>query len=307
MEGDKRVRWALIVHGGAKEMQSGEEEANRQGVIEAVRAGRLILESGGSAIDAVEASIRALEDLPVFNAGHGSAANAAGQVEMCAGLMDGRDLSVGAVGAIRQVRNPISVARRLMPEKEVILVGEGALLFAREKGFETVHDDELLAEHEEAIEQTHDTVGAVAMDVGGNLAAGTSTGGLIGARVGRIGDSPLPGSGLYADNHVGAVSLSGDGESIARLTLAARVMATINADGPEAAIAKALEQLPHVGGAEGDGGGISLAKDGRIGWAHNSPHFAVALVTSEMDEPRAYLKKGEEKAWLKTKRAVRVA
>mgnify|MGYP006200216907 CR=1 FL=1 len=198
------------------------------------------------------------------------------------------------VATIRKVRNPISVARRLMPEKEVILVGEGALMFAREQGVELTSDEELLAEQEkQVLEECHDTVGAVARDQGGNLAAGTSTGGLTGQRVGRIGDSPLPGSGLYADNHIGAVSLSGDGESIARLAVASQVMASIGDDGPEEAIRKALQQLPHVGGADGDGGGIAIAKDGRVGWWHNSPHFAVALATSEEDEAKAWLSKDE--------------
>jgi len=294
---DQRGRWALIVHGGAKEMQPGEEDANREGVLAAVRAGQAVLERGGSAVDAVEASIRVLEDLPVFNAGRGSAPNVAGEVEMCAGLMDGRDLSTGAVGAIKLVRHPISVARRLMPEKEVLLVGEGALLFARENGAAPATNEELLAEEEKKELAEHDTVGAVAWDQGGNLAAGTSTGGLAGAPVGRIGDSPLPGSGLYADNHIGAVSFSGDGESIARLALAARVMASLE-DGQdlEVALTRALAKLPGVGGAEGDGGGIAIAKDGRVAWAHNSPHFAVALVTSEMPAPKAYLKKDEERS-----------
>ena len=295
MTDERRASWALIVHGGAKEMQPGEEDANREGVLAALAAGTEVLASGGSAVDAVEASIRTLEDLPIFNAGRGSAPNAAGEVEMCAGLMDGRDLSAGAVAAIRQVLNPIAVARRLMPEKEIILAGEGALLFAREQGLPTATDEELLAEEEKELAE-HDTVGAVALDMGGNLAAGTSTGGLSGQKVGRIGDSPLPGSGLYADNHVGAVSFSGDGESIARLALSARVMATLE-DGAdiEEAIAKAVSKLPGVGGAEGDGGGIGIRKDGRVGWAHNSPHFAVGIVTSEA-RPRAYLTKEEEKS-----------
>jgi beta-aspartyl-peptidase (threonine type) len=292
----ERGRWALIVHGGAKEMQAGEEPANREGVLEAVAAGRQVLEAGGGAVDAVEAAIRAMEDRPVFNAGRGSAPNEAGQVEMCAGLMDGRNLATGAVGAIRHVRNPISVARQLLPEKEVILVGDGALLFARSRGFATASDEELLAEDDkETLAECHDTVGAVARDQGGNLAAGTSTGGLTGARVGRIGDSPLPGSGLYADNHVGAVSLSGDGESIARLALASRIMASLEEGAEiEPALAAALAKLPGVGGAAGDGGAIAIAKDGRVGWAHNSPHFAVALATSEDPVARAYLVKGEE-------------
>ncbi len=287
-------RWAIIVHGGAKQMKPGEEDDNRTGVLQALEAGRAILAGGGSALDAVEAAIRVLEDLPIFNAGHGSALNAADQVEMCAGLMDGRDRAVGAVAAARNLRNPISVARALMPEKEVLLVGEGATLFARQKGLELARDEDLVTERAEA--DAHDTVGAVALDSGGNLAAGTSTGGLTGARVGRVGDSPLPGSGLYADNHIGAVALSGDGESITRLALAAQIIATINHDGPEDAVRKALEQLPHVGGSNGDGGGIAIAKEGRLGWWHNSANFAVAMITSDMDGPGSWLSKEEENA-----------
>jgi beta-aspartyl-peptidase (threonine type) len=290
-------RWALIVHGGAKPWDDSELQANRDGIRKAAEAGAALLAQRGSAIDAVEAAIRTLEDLPVFNAGRGSVPNEEGDIEMCAGLMDGRDLSAGAVGAIRQVRNPISVARHLMSEKEVILVGEGALKFAKEKGVPLASDEELKAEKAKqlATEGAHDTVGAVALDQGGNLAAGTSTGGLDGQKVGRIGDSPLPGGGLYADNHVGAVSFSGDGETIARLALAGRIMASIeDGEAIEQAIAKSVAKLPGAGGAEADGGGIGIHKDGTIGWAHNSPMFAVAYVTSEMDGPRAFLKKDEE-------------
>jgi beta-aspartyl-peptidase (threonine type) len=289
-------RWALIVHGGAKEMEPGEEDDNRSGILEAARAGSAVLEEGGSAVDAVEAAIKVLEDLPVFNAGRGSALNEAGEIEMCSGLMDGSTLAVGAVGAIRNVRHPVSVAKRLLPEKEVFLVGEGALLFAKKEGLETVPSEALMTEtRRDALEQLHDTVGAVAMDKGGNLAAGTSTGGLTGAKVGRIGDSPLPGNGLYADNHIGAVSFSGDGETITRVALAAQVMASIGEDGPEEAVRKAVEQLPGVGGASADGGGIAIAKDGRMGWAHNSPAFAVAYAASDAPEPKAFLSKDEER------------
>ncbi|HEX9933354.1 MAG TPA: isoaspartyl peptidase/L-asparaginase family protein [Allosphingosinicella sp.] len=296
---DRSGRWALIVHGGAKPWDDSEAQANRDGIRQAAEAGAKVLAGGGSALDAVETAIRTLEDLPVFNAGKGSAPNEAGEIEMCAGLMDGRDLSAGAVGAIKYVRNPVSVARRLMPEKEVILVGEGALKFAREKGFPLASDEELKAEEEKQLvtEGAHDTVGAVALDMGGNLAAGCSTGGLSGQKVGRIGDSPLPGGGLYADNHNGAVSFSGDGETIARLALAARVMASLeDGDGLEQAIAKGVAKLPGTGGAEADGGGIGIHKDGTIGWAHNSPMFAVAVITSNDPEPKVYLKKDEEQS-----------
>ena len=297
MFGKDEGRWALIVHGGAKPWEEEEEQANRDGIREAVAAGAAVLERGGSAVDAVETSIRVLEDLPVFNAGRGSSANEAGGIEMCAGLMDGKDLSAGAVGAIRQVRNPISVARHLMAEKEVILVGEGALLFAKAKGAPLATDEELKAEKakQALAEGLHDTVGAVAMDSGGNLAAGTSTGGLDGQKVGRIGDSPLPGGGLYADNHIAAISFSGDGETIARLALASRVMASVeDGEALEPAIAKCLDKLPGTGGAGADGGAIGIDKHGKLAWAHNSPMFAVAYRTSDMAEPKAYLKKEEE-------------
>ncbi|HEX9966160.1 MAG TPA: isoaspartyl peptidase/L-asparaginase family protein [Allosphingosinicella sp.] len=299
MFGKTEGRWALIVHGGAKPWDAAEEEANRDGIRRAVEAGAAVLAGGGSALDGVEAAIRMLEDLPVFNAGRGSVPNAAGEIEMCAGLMDGRDLSAGAVGAIKHVRNPIGVARQLLGEKEVLLVGEGALSFAKEKGVPLAGHEELKAEREKealAAEGMHDTVGAVALDAGGNLAAGTSTGGIDGQKVGRIGDSPLPGGGLYADNHIGAVSFSGDGETIARLALASRVMASLeDGEDMERAIWKSVEKLPGTGGATADGGGIGIHKDGRFGWAHNSPMFAVAYADSEMDEPRIFLKKDEER------------
>jgi len=299
MFGKAEGRWALIVHGGAKPWDAGAEDANRDGVREAAEAGAAVLARGGSALDAVETAIRTLEDLPVFNAGRGSIPNEAGEIEMCAGMMDGRDLSAGAVGAIREVRNPIGVARQLLPEKEVLLVGDGALLFAKSKGAPLASEEELKAEGEKQsiAEGAHDTVGAVALDSGGNLAAGTSTGGIDGQKVGRIGDSPLPGSGLYADNHIGAVSFSGDGETIARLALAARIMASLE-DGEEMehAIAKSVAKLPGTGGAEADGGAIGIRKDGQIGWAHNSPMFAVALIESGMAEPKAYIHKDEERS-----------
>lgn len=291
------VRWALIVHGGAKEMEPDERDDNRSGIIESAEVGRAVLENGGSAIDAVVAAIEVMERLPVFNAGRGSALNEAGDIEMCSGVMDGRDLSVGAVGAIKHVRHPVAVARDVLAEKEVLLVGEGALRFALAKGHDEVPSEALITDtRRQALKEMHDTVGAVAMDGGGNIAAGTSTGGLTGAKVGRVGDSPLAGSGFYADNHVGGVAFSGDGETIARLALAAQVMASISKDGPEEAIGKAVGQLPGTGGAEADGGAIAIRKDGTIGWAHNSPDFAVAYVTEEMEAPRAFLSKKEEQS-----------
>jgi len=296
MSENKAGRWALIVHGGAKPWPTGEEDAHRKGVLDALAQGRKVLESGGDAIDAVEAAVRRLEDLPVFNAGTGSSLNERGEAEMCSGIMDGRDLKVGAVGAIRGVRNPVAVARAMIPETEVLIVGEGAEMFALRKGIERVPNEALVVEKRKKELAEHDTVGAVALDSGGNIAAATSTGGLARAPAGRIGDSPLPGGGFHADNHVGAVAFSGDGETIQRLALAGRVMASFE-DGldPEAAIEKAVSKLPGTGGAEADGGAIGITKDGRVGWAHNSPSFSVALMTADMTAPQAWLSKEESK------------
>lgn len=285
-------RWALIVHGGAKEISPEEEDANREGCLEALAAGRHVLEAGGHAVDAAEAAVRVLETRPVFNAGYGSVLNQAGEVEMDASIMEGADLNIGAVGALKGVRHPISLAKLLLNEVPVLLVGEGASAFARNKGVEMVSPDALISpEQPEAAKQSKDTVGCVAMDQQGNLVAATSTGGLSDAFVGRLGDSPLPGCGFYADNRVGATAFSGHGEGIARLALAAQVMGSIERDGPETALWKAVEQMPRVGG---DAGGIAIAADGRIGWAHNSPHFAVAMIASDWGTPAVWLHKNEE-------------
>jgi beta-aspartyl-peptidase (threonine type) len=291
MAGQPR-RWALIVHGGAKEISPEEEEDNRAGCLEALAAGREVLERGGNALDAVEASIRVLEALPVFNAGLGSALNILGEVEMCAALMDGQTLKIGAVGALMGVRHPVSVARKILPEEPVLLVGDGAFMFARDHQAELCDPRELIVEkRKESLEQLHDTVGAVALDMNGNVAAGTSTGGLTGAMKGRMGDSAIPGCGYYADNHIGGVAISGHGEGIARLAAAAQIMGAIERDGPETAIAKALGQMKRVGG---DAGAIAIDRQGRAGWWHNSEHFAVAMTASDVDEAKVWLKKEEE-------------
>jgi beta-aspartyl-peptidase (threonine type) len=271
-------RWSLAVHGGAKEIGADEEADNRAGVRRALQAGRLILDSGGSAVAAVEAAVRVLEDDPAFNAGYGSALNASGAVEMCAAVMSGRDLSIGAVGVIPGVRHPVSVARLLLAEPEILLAGPSARDFAEAKGAELCDPAALIVPAQrEALKEACDTVGAVALDTNGDVAAATSTGGLPGVRAGRMGDSALPGCGYYADNAVGAVALSGDGEAIARLTVAARIMASMRREPPEAALRMGLAPVAGLGG---DGGGIAVCKDGRISWWHNSPAFAVGVASS---------------------------
>ena len=285
-------RWALAVHGGAKTIEPCEEKANRAGCLAALAAARAVLAHGGGALDAVEQAVRALEDDPTFNAGRGSELNSAGEVEMCAAIMSGRDLAVGAVAVIQQVRHPVSVARRLLPENWILLAGEGALAYAREQGAELCSPAELVAAAPRPAAEAHDTVGAVALDLHGDLAAATSTGGLEGAPPGRVADSSLPGCGYYANNHVGALALSGDGESIARCATASQVMRDLLADGPDAALEKALARLTHLGG---DGGGIAIDRNGRIGWWHNSPHFAVAIASSDAPEGQAWLSLTEKR------------
>jgi beta-aspartyl-peptidase (threonine type) len=286
------MEWLLAVHGGAKEIEPEEEKAHREGCRLALQAGRAVLERGGSALDAVEASVRALEADPTFNAGTGSALNADGEVEMCAALMSGIDLRIGAVGTIRGVRHPVGVARLVMEEERAILLaGEGARRFAAEKGAELCEPEDLIVEERRLALAAHDTVGAVARDRAGNLAAATSTGGLPGIRAGRMGDSALPGCGYYADNQVGAVALSGDGETIARLTVASGVMRALETEEPTMALEAALSRLPDLGG---EGGGIAISARGEVGSWHNSSHFAFGVATARDPEGQVRLSKDEQ-------------
>lgn len=284
--------WAILIHGGAKTIAPREEQANREGLDEAVRIGAAVLRAGGTAIDAVEAAIREMEDCPVFNAGTGSVANRDGTIEMCAALMDGSSLAVGAVAVIPFVRHPVSVARAVLGEREILLAGHGALAFARERGAELQDEEERGSIRVVAgAHGGHDTVGAVALDRHGNFAAGTSTGGLDGTLPGRVGDSPLPGCGFYADNTIGAVSLSGDGEDIARLALASRIANKLGQMRVITALERSLADVARLGG---EAGAIALDQQGNPGFAHNSAHFAVALIRQHESEPAIWLARGED-------------
>jgi beta-aspartyl-peptidase (threonine type) len=236
----------------------------------------------------VEAAVRVLEHDPTFNAGRGSVRNSDREVEMDAAIMDGATLDLGGVAAIRDVLHPVTVARLMLRERPTLLVAEGASRFAKAHGAEICDPAELLIAPEDA---GHDTVGCIALDMQGNLAAGTSTGGLEGCAPGRVGDSPLPGCGLYADNAVGAVVFSGDGESIARTMLAARVIHSLEAGSPQPAIEAAIKQLGRVGG---EAGGIVLDRAGRVGWSHNSAHFVVGIATSTDGRFRVHLHRDED-------------
>lgn len=284
--------WAIILHGGAKEIEPPEVEAHRTGCLRALEAGRSILKSNGSAIEAVEAAIRELESNPTFNAGYGSALNAEGEVEMCSAIMEGESFNVGAVSIIQGVRHPISVARTMLFEEPILLSGTGARHFAAENNLELCAKDDLIPPEEKKAKAsgTHDTVGCIALDVDGRLAVGTSTGGLDGSPAGRVGDSPQPGCGYYADNGVGAVAFSGDGEHIARKMLAARVMHTLSQASPDAALENALAQVATIGG---EAGGILLTPTAEFGWRHNSRDFAVAMQRQD-GQPQVYTNKQEE-------------
>jgi len=283
-----RPAWAIIVHGGAKTIAPQQEEAHRRGCLLAVAAGQAVLAAGGGAVEAVETAIRILEDDPTFNAGYGAVLNDRGQVECDAAIMDGRDLSVGGVAAVSTLRHPISVAASMLPERPVLLVGQGAERFAEAHGGEICTSGDLFVER--SGDPGCDTVGCVALDTHGHLAAGTSTGGLTGCHQGRVGDSPLPGCGLYADDAVGAVSLSGDGESLIRTTLAARLIHSLESVPPGAAIELALARLGDVGG---EAGLIVIDADGRMDWGHNSPQFAVAHARSDRP-PQAFTERAQD-------------
>ena len=288
----ERPRWAIIVHGGAKTIEPGEVEPSRRGCERAVRAGQAVLEAGGAATAAVEAAIRVLEDDETFNAGFGSVVNHHGDVECDAAIMDGSTLDVGAVAAVQGVAHPVSLAAALLPEQTVLLAGAGAVRFARERGVRLVHPADLVAPGKRESHIGSDTVGCVALDTAGHLAAGTSTGGLAGKLPGRVGDSPLPGCGLYAEDGIGAVSVSGTGEEITRVALASHVMAALAEGSADAAAEAGLERLGKV---EGRGGVIVIDAQGRIGWAHSSRDFAVAYA-DDATSVRAFTRHDDDPA-----------
>lgn len=288
------MMWAIIVHGGAKTIEDAEASANRSGCEAALQAGVSILERGGSSIDAAEAAVRALEDNPTFNAGNGSTKNSDGSVETCAAIMEGEGFNIGAIAAAKGIANPISAARALLFEKSVLLAGTGVTAFAHRVGIPIApeHDETRQRSWPSSGETHHDTVGCIALDSAGLITAAVSTGGLEGTPPGRVGDSPLPGCGFYCDNAIGGVVLSGDGEEIARMMLAARIMQKLEGGTARSAVEAALMQMQSVGG---EAGAIVLTPDGHCEWAHNSDHFAVAYATSSSPEPKIFLNQNERR------------
>lgn len=288
---------SIFVHGGAGSTSSDERgKACADGCLAAARIGYRILSAGGSALDAVEAACAALEDDPNFNAGTGSSLNADGEVEMDAALMDGSTLRAGAVAAIRSMRNPIHVARLVLRRsRHVLLAGAGAERFARDQGVPPWPTAKLVTERaldrwrrekDSGLEPRKGTVGAVALDVHGHLAAATSTGGTGMKLPGRIGDSPLVGCGTYADDRAAAVSCTGDGEGIIRVVLAKHVSDRVAAGASvEEAARSGIRELERI---EAQGGLIVVDGSGRLAMACNAPRMSRASIDPEGRESAAY-------------------
>jgi len=296
---------SLVVHGGAWDIPDELVDAHKSGVHHALKAGWAVLNKGGTALDAVERAIIVMEDDETFDAGTGSFMNSAGEVELDASIMSGRKCRAGAIAAVQNVKNPISLARKIMEESEhVLLVGMGATRFAREHGIKTCSQDDLITNREldrwreiqknknfltkDAFRRKKvpvDTVGAVAIDSHGNVASGASTGGTPNKYPGRVGDSPLIGCGTYADDDIGGVSTSGWGEAFIRVVMAKTVIDLMEHNGgdPEHAVADGLKIL--VRKTDGYGGIIAMNNEGRIGIAYNTPRMARAYMTSQMNTP----------------------
>jgi beta-aspartyl-peptidase (threonine type) len=296
----RSMRPAIIVQGGAWDMPSEEHEAHRQGCAKAVEGGYALLNQGLSALDAVEAAVRLMEEDPTFDAGRGSFLNTDGEVELDAIIMDGDELRTGAVAGEQHILHPVTLARAVMEKTQhCMLVGDGALRFAESIGMETVDVPELLTYRElerwkairaersfrqrrtfedaNSCREKRGTVGAVALDSKGGIAAATSTGGTPNKLAGRVGDSPLVGCGNYADSRVAGVSATGWGESIMRVVLAKRVCDNIERGlGPLVAGKEAIDFLKAR--VDGLGGVIVLARTGEMAYHFNTPYMAVASI-----------------------------
>lgn len=272
----------LVLHGGAgtiprEELTPEREKAIRDALEKALRAGHRILIAGGSSLDAVEASIHVLEDSPHFNAGRGSVFTHDGLNELDAAIMDGRNLAAGSVAGVTIVRNPISLARAVMEKSpHVMMAGKGAELFARMIGVKIVDPSYFWTEERwKALQDGIDdhkygTVGCVALDQHGNLAAGTSTGGTTNKRFGRIGDSPIIGAGTYADNDSVAVSCTGAGEFFIRWTAAHDIAALVKYKG--LTVQEAGDEVIHrkLAPVDGEGGAIIVDAKGNFALPFNS-------------------------------------
>jgi len=270
---------ALIVHGGAGADPTDAPDELRRGIRDALAAGWARLRDGGTSLDAVEAAVRVLEDHPRFNAGRGSVLTSVGTVETDASIMEGDRLTNGAVAAVSGIANPISLARRILEDgRHSLFVGPGAVERARALGVPLCDPALLVTERRsrQLDALSLGTVGAVAIDRAGTVAAGTSTGGTAGKLPGRVGDSALIGCGTYADSTAAGVSCTGDGEAIIRVALARRTLEILKSAGdPDHAVEVALAALVEDG--RGDGGLIVVDWKGRVAWGHTTPFMPVGF------------------------------
>lgn len=289
---------AIVVHGGAGIMPPERRPAAVEACRAAAEAGHAVLARGGRALDAVQAAVRVLEDAPVLNAGTGSVLTRDGTVELDAAIMDGATRAVGAIAAVPDLRAPIDLARAVMDDGEhILLAGPAALRFAAERGIDPVPTETLITErsrqrwHDETarragvavappVEKEGGTVGAVAVDRDGHVAAATSTGGINWKRSGRVGDTPLPGCGTWADDRGGAASATGDGEAIIRVTLCRSLVDRLErGEDPDTAAAAVLDELTTRG--RGTGGVIAVTPRGDVVAAHATETMSYAAVVGE--------------------------
>ncbi|MFD2247362.1 isoaspartyl peptidase/L-asparaginase family protein [Pontibacter ruber] len=322
-------KFAIAIHGGAESVKPSEldkekEEKYREGLAAALKAGYEVLEKGGTALDAVEAAVMSMEENPAFNAGRGSSLTQRGEVEFDSAIMDGKTLRAGAVGAIRYVKHPISLAKVILQKCDhALLVGSGAEEFALRQKLELMDPEYFVTpekdkawrdKQQKGLKKKHemvgsmaDTVGAVALDMDGNLAAATSTGGLTDKMKGRVGDSPVIGGGTFANNEVCAVSCTGEGEVIMRGVLAHEVYAMLKygRESLQAAAEKAVHL--HDDLLQGDKGLIAMDTEGNAAFAFNTGFMKrgfwqaegepfVALWEDEKENPAAPAKKKKKTA-----------
>jgi beta-aspartyl-peptidase (threonine type) len=295
-------KWVLVIHGGAGSANKDKANDERDKVAwlkikEALNAGATILRNNGTSLDAVEKVIKMLEDSPLFNAGKGSVFTAEGKNEMDASIMDGKTMKAGAVAGVTTIKNPISAARAVMEKSNhVMLADGGAEIFAKQQGLEIVdpsyfYTKERWDQLQKAKQQEkqmhkdtvthHGTVGAVALDMNGNLAAATSTGGMTNKMKGRIGDSPIIGAGTYANNNTCAVSCTGHGEFFIRNVVAYDISAQMEYRGTTLDEAATHEVMEKLKGQGAEGGLIAVDKDGNISMPFNTQAMLRGYITSE--------------------------
>ncbi len=290
--------FCLLIHGGCDTRQPStfspaEIQAQHAGLADALLAGQAVLAGEGSSVEAVERAVRSLEDSGIFDAGKGAYRNPDGGVDLDAAIMDGRTGLAGAAAHVHGVRNPVLLARLIMEQtSHVLLVGRGAEAFARVQGLDLVADDYFSPAKDGGLgelDRTTGTVGAVALDSAGNLAAATSTGGIRRRHAGRVGDSPIIGAGTYADNATAAISATGEGEYFLRAVLAYDIAARVAYGGRPLAAAAAESLAERLTAKGGRGGIIALSTEGMPVVVFNTPTMARGRIMGSQGGPEVAL------------------